>query len=311
MWLKWREGDYPNGGILADDMGLGKTLTILAYLKLIKDEREDRIKKKLDKLKQGDEENDEEANESDEDIKPKKSSSKKAIKYEDDEDDEELKNSKEFIRKRMFQKKYSNKESVVKRLRTLVILPASLLHQWQGEIESKFEKNSFKYHVYHDANRKRNSYNLDDNDIVFTTYEIATIELDMFDKEGNEKPCDSPLAKIKWKRIILDEAHRIKNHTTKASKVLSSLKAKYRLAITGTPIHNSMNDLYSLVKFLHFDPLNDISLWKYLFASETKSSAAEKSKNAVEREKRSNSWIALLSDYLLLRRTKADKIKGI
>lgn len=70
MWLKWREGDYPNGGILADDMGLGKTLTILAYLKLVKD-----------------------GEENDEDIKPKESSS----------------------------------------LQTLVILPASLLHQWKDE----------------------------------------------------------------------------------------------------------------------------------------------------------------------------------
>jgi SNF2 family DNA or RNA helicase len=47
-WLKWRENHYPNGSILADDMGLGKTLTTLAYLKLVKEEREQAIKKRLE-----------------------------------------------------------------------------------------------------------------------------------------------------------------------------------------------------------------------------------------------------------------------
>ena len=53
-WLKWREQTYPYGGILADDMGLGKTLTILSYLKLMKDRREDAMKAKLEDLNQED-----------------------------------------------------------------------------------------------------------------------------------------------------------------------------------------------------------------------------------------------------------------
>lgn len=119
---------------------------------------------------------------------------------------------------------------------------------------------------------------------------------------------DSPLARIKWKRIILDEAHRIKNHNTKASKVCSAIKARYRIAITGTPIHNSINDLYSLTKYLNFEPLDDFVLWKYLFASEQVTKA--QTKNNEIREKRCSQWILLLSEYLILRRTKADKIKG-
>ena len=122
------------------------------------------------------------------------------------------------------------------------------------------------------------------------------------------------MTKIKWKRIILDEAHRIKNHTTKASKVISALKAKYRIAITGTPIHNSLNDLYSLVKFLHFEPLDNFGLWKYVFASEkfqstTNTNTQAQTANSVERTKRMDSWTTFLSDYLMLRRTKQDKFK--
>lgn len=274
LWLQWREGNYPNGGILADDMGLGKTLTILSYLKLVKDHREE----KLNENNQEDEV---------------------------EEEDEEI-YSKDYLKKQN-KKKNANKNFKPYRLKTLIVLPASLLYQWQGEIKSKFENDVFKIHVYHDANRKKYAYNLDDNDLVFTTYEIVSREID-FDKEGNQLSNDSPLTRIKWKRIILDEAHRIKNHTTKANKAMCALKAKYRIAITGTPIHNSLNDLYSLVKFLHFAPLDDISLWKYVFASETAN--AKQSANAVERQKRLNSWMVFLSDYLILRRTKGDKMHG-
>ena len=159
-WLKWREKNYPNGGILADDMGLGKTLTILCYLKLVKDEKQQAMAKK----------------------KAEKNS--KVEEKDEDEEEEEMYND----RKRIFKKKYASKSesNECKRLRTLIILPASLLHQWQGEITSKFARDSFKVHVYHEANRKKYAYNLEDNDIVFTTYEIVSREMDIFDKEGNQ-----------------------------------------------------------------------------------------------------------------------------
>jgi transcription termination factor 2 len=281
-WLRWVESRYPHGGILADDMGLGKTLTILAYLKYIKDEKEKSAGKKL------------------------QSKNKAKEEKEEDEDEEEL-----FDKKRIFKKKYgaSSRDALPEvSLRTLIVLPASLLHQWQGEIKSKFERDSFTVHVYHEANRKKLAFNLEDKDIVFTTYEIVSREMDIFDKEGNPTvQTDSPLAKIKWKRIILDEAHRIKNHVTKASKACSFIKAKYRIAITGTPIHNSINDFYSLCKFIHFSPLDDFSMWKYLFACLQPKAPA---KPDVTREKRSNDWVFLLSKYLILRRTKSDKIAG-
>ena len=120
------------------------------------------------------------------------------------------------------------------------------------------------------------------------------------------------MANIEWRRVILDEAHRIKNHSTKACKAICALKAKYRLALTGTPIHNSMTDLYSLVKFLHFDPLDDLGLWKYLFETEklAKQGSEAVNANAQERKDRFDTWLELLSRYLILRRTKANKYKG-
>ena len=96
------------------------------------------------------------------------------------------------------------------------------------------------------------------------------------------------------------------------NKAICSLRAKYRIAITGTPIHNSLNDLYSLVKFLNFEPLDNFSLWKYIFASEKFTASANQvpTANSLERTKRLDNWTTFLSDYLMLRRTKQDKFKG-
>jgi transcription termination factor 2 len=215
------------------------------------------------------------------------------------------------VRKKNFQSKHSSHSSQTKKyLRTLIVVPASLLLQWEGEIKNRFVEGTFKYYIYHGDNRKKYAYNLQEYDIVFTTYEIVSREIDIV--EG--RVSDSPLAKIKWKRLILDEAHRIKNHATKANKAMCLIKARFRFALTGTPIHNSINDLYSLVKFLAFAPLDELKLWNYLFASEkfgTNLKNKAQTANAVERSKRLDSWLVFLSDYLILRRTKNDTFKGV
>jgi transcription termination factor 2 len=110
----------------------------------------------------------------------------------------------------------------------------------------------------------------------------------------------------------LDEAHRIKNHLLKGSKVISQIDAKYRIAITGTPIHNSIDDFYSLIKFLHYKPFDNFTLWRYIFPKKKNNvepSAAAKT-IAETKDNRMSAWLSCLSDYLLLRRTKKDKIKG-
>jgi SWI/SNF-related matrix-associated actin-dependent regulator of chromatin subfamily A3 len=87
------------------------------------------------------------------------------------------------------------------------------------------------------------------------------------------------------------------------------LNAKSRFAITGTPVHNSLDDLYSLIKFLHFTPLDNFQMWNYIFAVE-KNKEKKEDKGTIERSIRSNSWMVFLSDYILLRRAKTDTSKG-
>jgi DNA repair protein RAD5 len=71
----------------------------------------------------------------------------------------------------------------------------------------------------------------------------------------------SPLWLIHWRRIVLDEAHIIKCHTTKISEAVCTLSARFRWCLTGTPIQNSVEDVFPLLRFLKVDPWGTWSWW--------------------------------------------------
>ncbi|KAL4585563.1 hypothetical protein LXL04_010186 [Taraxacum kok-saghyz] len=63
-----------------------------------------------------------------------------------------------------------------------------------------------------------------------------------------------PLAKVRWFRVVLDEAQSIKNHRTQVARACWGLRAKRRWCLSGTPIQNAIDDLYSYFRFLRYDP---------------------------------------------------------
>lgn len=63
-----------------------------------------------------------------------------------------------------------------------------------------------------------------------------------------------PLAKVGWFRVVLDEAQTIKNHRTQVARACCSLRAKRRWCLSGTPIQNTIDDLYSYFRFLKYEP---------------------------------------------------------
>lgn len=65
---------------------------------------------------------------------------------------------------------------------------------------------------------------------------------------------------MKWKRIILDEAHVIRNYKAQTSIAACALRTKTRWALTGTPVHNKELDLYALLKFLRCSPFDDLAV---------------------------------------------------
>lgn len=91
-----------------------------------------------------------------------------------------------------------------------------------------------------------------------------------------KKPCasaseqPSALQSIHWFRVVLDEAHCIKETSTVASRACCDLMADRRLCLTGTPVQNKLDDVYALIKFLRLEPLDDKNVWTDLVGSPVK-----------------------------------------
>ncbi|XP_046736506.1 transcription termination factor 2 [Diprion similis] len=166
---------------------------------------------------------------------------------------------------------------------TLVVCPASLLSQWESEIKKRVKRGILSVELYHGINRENVPRRLARNDVVITTYNLISRDYKV--------NATSILYKINWKRIILDEAHIVRNHKSQASEAVCNLCGRYRWALTGTPIQNKELDLYALLKFLKCSPFDDLRVWKRWVDN----------KNAAGQER-----LATVMKTLMLRRTKVE-----
>ncbi|KAL4942818.1 SNF2 family N-terminal domain-containing protein [Aspergillus oleicola] len=130
---------------------------------------------------------------------------------------------------------------------------------WESEIKSKVESSRrLRVFVYHGTARTKSTDRLDDYDVVITTYGTLTSEHTAISK--NDKK--SGVFSVHWYRIILDEAHTIKNRNAKATQAAYSLNSEYRWCLSGTPMQNNLDELQSLIRFLQIKPYNDLAHWK-------------------------------------------------
>jgi SNF2 family DNA or RNA helicase len=169
-----------------------------------------------------------------------------------------------------------------KREKTLLVVPASLISNWIGEID-KFSP-SLKFGVLHPSENPNTAHTdsrfPEEHDLVITTYGLLH-KLDW-------------LKEVHWDGLILDEAQAIKNPGTKQTRSVKQLKAAYRIAMTGTPIENRLSDLWSLFDFLN----------KGLLGS------PKQFADFIKRLKESNDGYARLKQVVspfILRRLKTDK----
>ncbi|NWV61385.1 TTF2 factor, partial [Malurus elegans] len=192
-----------------------------------------------------------------------------------------------------------NDSTVVPSHSTLVICPASLIHHWKKEIERRVAFGKLRVYLYHGPNRDKHAEALSGYDVVVTTYSLLSKEVPTSKEEGEvpaqdhdvrsgSSPC-SPLLKVAWARIILDEAHNIKNPRVQTSIAVCKLRASARWAVTGTPIQNNLLDMYSLLRFLRCSPFDEYKVWKYQVDNNTKKGGER---------------LSLLTRTLLLQRTK-------
>jgi len=133
----------------------------------------------------------------------------------------------------------------------LIITPSSTLHNWATELE-RFVP-SFKVLNYWGSVQERREMRkvLKKHNVVITSYQIAVSD-------------ESIISKIKWQYMILDEAQAIKSINSQRWKILLRFKSRSRLLLTGTPIQNNMQELWSLLHFIMptlFDSLSEFSEW--------------------------------------------------
>lgn len=141
---------------------------------------------------------------------------------------------------------------------TLVICPVVALTQWQNEILKYTKPDSLSVTVYHGSSRITDAEELSKYDVVLTSYSIVETEWRHqhtgYKRKGETIKKPSLVHSIDWYRIILDEAHSIKDRNSNSAKAVFNLQSQYRLTLTGTPLQNRIGELFSIIKFLKVVP---------------------------------------------------------
>jgi hypothetical protein len=122
---------------------------------------------------------------------------------------------------------------------TLVVCPMSVARQWVAEV-ARFAP-GLRVHLHHGSDRLSDAALLNAvrvTDVVITSYDIATRDVET-------------LSRVAWDRLLLDEAQDVKNPQTKRARSLRLLRARRRVAMTGTPIENHLGELWALMDILN------------------------------------------------------------
>ena len=301
------------GGILADEMGLGKTIETLALLIADKALRQQKYRRnQLNKtaiIPGG--------------LSPTNNGSKKKKK-----------------RRKCFM---GNGEEIKATRATLVVVPMSVLGQWQDEIRKRTFPGTLTFVEYYgstvgigggdlassSSSSSSTSFSntntsgsgafkslnyLSSFDIVLTTF--GTLAAEMQRLEKNNTSTTSGLLSIQWRRVVLDEAHTIKNRSTLNARACCKVKSSRRWCLTGTPMQNGIDDIFSLVIFLKHQPWSEPLWWNKVIRanvsnptmanSSSSSIAATTATTATTATKRNNSvqMLRVVLEPIMLRRTK-------
>ncbi|MCW3788825.1 DEAD/DEAH box helicase [Plebeiibacterium sediminum] len=134
----------------------------------------------------------------------------------------------------------------------LIIVPTTLLFNWQKEIE-KFAPNISAYYHY-GPNRALSTDAFEAFDIVFTSYGVLLRDVEF-------------LRNFRFNYVILDESQAIKNPASRRYKAVSLINAKNRIALSGTPIENSTFDLFAQMSFVNRGFFGGVSAFKENFSN--------------------------------------------
>jgi SNF2 family DNA or RNA helicase len=116
--------------------------------------------------------------------------------------------------------------------RTLIVCPTSVLQAWLTQLEQF--RPDLSVSLYYGSGRKLDPRSA----VVLTTYSVLRLDLD-------------ELNRAQWETIVLDEAQVIKNPESQAARAAHALRGKFRIALSGTPVENRLDDLWSQFQFLN------------------------------------------------------------
>ncbi|PLN82064.1 putative SNF2 family helicase [Aspergillus taichungensis] len=129
---------------------------------------------------------------------------------------------------------------------TLIISPVGVMSNWKDQMnDHTYHESTPRVLIYHGSGKKE-AGNLAQYDVVVTSYGALAME---YKPDSKKKPAKG-LFSIHWRRVVLDEGHTIRNPRSKGALAACHLQADSRWTLTGTPIINSLKDLYSQIRFL-------------------------------------------------------------
>jgi SNF2 family DNA or RNA helicase len=171
------------------------------------------------------------------------------------------------------------------RIPTLIICPMSIVGNWHRELQRFAPSLSVMIHHGHERlSGQAFEEEARKHDVVITTYNLA-----LRDKEH--------LGTIEWDNIVVDEAQNIKNEEAKQTQAIKQLKAKHKIAMTGTPVENRLSELWSIMQFLNPGYLGSAVEFRKSFAT-----PIERFRNAERAE-----TLRKIIQPFVLRRLKTDK----
>ncbi|KAJ8060331.1 hypothetical protein OCU04_010665 [Sclerotinia nivalis] len=187
---------------------------------------------------------------------------------------------------------------------TLIVVPSSVISQWLEEIETHVEcKKVCPKFMQYKASMHIPDAVLKDLDIVVTSYTEVMKQFPFPDRKGREDIARfgykkwwknaheelGALHKINWRRVVLDEAHAIKNNSARTSLACQNLKSVYRWCLTGTPLLNRLEELFPYLRFLKANYSMDWKTFQQYFCDPDADDCTNR--------------IATLLSYAMMRRT--------
>ncbi len=174
--------------------------------------------------------------------------------------------------------KFKN-EGRFKKKKALVVVPTTLITNWQKEIE-RFAPQLLP-HIYHGTKRE---FETDECDLVITSYGMLRSDASKFHK-------------VSWELVVIDEAQNIKNPATEQTKAVKKLNTDVKIAMSGTPVENRLTEYWSLFDFVNKGYLGSAKYFRNEFASPIEN---DNNEQQLVRFKK-------ITEPFILRRLKTDK----